>query len=226
MKTNKAKNLTQILNNVKTGIKVILAAGSLACLLAGCTGTVTPPINGEKDAVDLNTPEVEMTLVGATPAVTFIELANYNNKLMGVGLIDFLVEYGQIKSYKSIIENTEKMGMEWFLGYYTKNQVRQSIKNGYPGIALQHSKIEQKSWIYRIIDGFDDFGEFFNSNDPYNGNDFKIPYSDWEKYNYKGSKYVDFFIIYNSGEDPFKDFSDMPVEIEDWPYQLPPDVFN
>lgn len=194
---------------------------------AGCNATITPPVNEEKKVVDLNTPEVEMNLVGATPAVTFIELANYNGKLIGVSLIDFLVDYTNIKNYIDLIKNTKEIDLVPFLGFYTKDQVRQSIINGFPGIAYQQHHIqegiEQGSWIYRIIDAFNDYGEFFKANDPYQGDDFKMLYSDWEKYNYEGSKYAPFFIMYNPGEDPFKDFSEIPIEIENWP-EFPPDV--
>jgi len=183
---------------------------------AGCNSTpTTSPVNEEKLAIDLNTPNIEMAITGYTPHITFLELANYNGKLIGVKPLDI----PKIKNYNDIAENTEKIGMNWFLGFYTKEQVRQSIINGFPGITIQAFCIGCESYVYKIIDAFDDYGKLFKANDPYNGDDFIIPFADWEAYS--GSPYATFFIMYKDGEKPFKDFLIMPIEIENWP-ELPP----
>jgi len=226
MKRNKGK-ISFILQNKNRRISLqkIFSYGffflTLLTLItfSGCNGT-TPPVNEEKLAVDLNTPDVEASIAGVTGNVTLLELANYNSKLMGVSLVDSLVDFGKI-NYHNMKDCAEEIGLNSFLGWYTQSQVRQSIKNGYPGITIQFFNITgSKAENYRLIDAFDDYGEFFKANDPYHGDDFKIFYSEWKKYNF-GSEYAFFFIMYNEGEDPFKDFSSMPIEIEDWPEPQP-----
>jgi len=126
MKRNKGKiSFTLSNKNRRISFNKILSYGlfvlALLALLTftGCNGT-TPPVNEEKLAIDLNTPDIKMTISGYSPHITFLELANYNGKLIGVKPLDI----AKIKNYNDIAENTEKIGMNWFLGFYTKEQVR------------------------------------------------------------------------------------------------------
>lgn len=89
----------------------------------GCNGTpTTPPENEEKLAINLNTPDVEVSIAGVEGNVTFLELARYYDKLKNTSLVDF----GKI-NYFNMINCAKDIGFDSFLGWYTEDQARQSI---------------------------------------------------------------------------------------------------
>ena len=117
METNKAKSLTQILNKVKTGIKILIVGGTTVLLLGGCTPT-TPPNNGNGngwgDIPSEYTIEGIPNVKQVALSTDFSVAAEMAFKSLGVD-VDWLelipiIQYGTYKDIDALVEYAKNKG--------------------------------------------------------------------------------------------------------------------
>jgi len=186
METNKAKSLTQILNKVKTGIKILVAGGAIVLLLGGVGCAPVPPNNGWGDIPSEYTIEGIPNVKQVALSTSFSVAAEMAFKSLGVD-VDWLelipiIQDGTYQNIDALVEYAKNKGFN--SGSYhidigdTLNLISREVRI----VAQTTHTPEDASPICKVPFGYKIKEEEIYLKDPWTGGDITILFDDFSKY--------------------------------------------
>ena len=165
----------------------------VSLFLTSCSGVVTPELQldleenvskvEEIDYVYLDVPYEKYAgpdwCLPASGAMTF----KYFGESITQQQIANIVITDGISSVYKMIKYTQEIGFEAKYNYMTIEDIKDSLKQNIPVIAVQNYSLFIKKSHARVIIGFDDEKQEIISNDPTAGKDYKIDYSTFSALN-------------------------------------------
>jgi len=159
--------------------------------LTSCNGVVTPQLQldseiDKADEIDYVYLDVPYEKYAGTnwclPASGAMEFKYFGENITQQEIANAVIEDGKSSVYK-MIEYAKGLGFEAKYNYLTIEDIKDSLKQEIPVIAIQNYSLFINYCHARVIIGYDDETQEVITNDPTAGKDYKIDYSTFKALN-------------------------------------------
>jgi len=165
----------------------------VSLFLTSCSGVVTPELQLDLDEEIDKVEEISYVYLDVPyekyagpnwclPASGAMEFKYFNNDITQQEIASVVIEDGVSSVYK-MIKYAKELGFDAKYNYMTIEDIKDSLKQDIPVIAVQYYSLFIKESHARVIIGFDDEKQEIISNDPTAGKDHKIDYSTFSDLN-------------------------------------------
>ena len=165
----------------------------LSLLLTSCNSMVTPEIPfgteenisklEELDYVCLDVPfEKYAGTNWCLPASTAMEFNYFGTDISQEKIASVIIEEGKSSVYK-MVKFAKDLGFDAEYVYMSTDEIKEMLRQSIPVIAVQNYALSLPYSHARVIIGYDDKNQEIISNDPTAGENYRIPYSNFEALN-------------------------------------------
>jgi ABC-type bacteriocin/lantibiotic exporter with double-glycine peptidase domain len=165
----------------------------VSLFMTSCSGIVTPELQLDLDEDINKVEEIDYVCLdvpyekyaGANwclPASGAMEFKYFNKDITQQEIASVVIEDGVSSIYR-MIKYAKELGFDAKYNYMTIEDIKDSLKDNIPVIAVQNYSVFIQKSHARVIIGFDDEKQEIISNDPTAGKDYKIDYSTFSDLN-------------------------------------------
>ena len=165
----------------------------VSLFLTSCNGIVTPELQLDPEEDINKVEEIDYVYLDVPyekyagpnwclPASGAMEFKYFNKDITQQEIASVVIEDGVSSVYR-MIKYAKELGFDAKYNYMTIEDIKDSLKDNIPVIAVQNYSVFIQKSHARVIIGFDDEKQEIISNDPTAGKDYKIDYSTFSALN-------------------------------------------